>query len=206
MNLDRELEMIKALIPKVWRYETVDLDEPFKHVHGTSYHVYIDSWIAQMWNNLRSSRMNLYKVIRRQLLKGYTQYSPPLFSREEFITQTQAAEQVIRTTIAGICASVPQISGMIPFPHPSAPDVFSLNSARHKLHPRGTFLNACRPTGLHHLIWPLYSSGVCDLSSSELRQWAIDALYFIALKIGTRQAIVLADELRKIERVDGSGD
>jgi hypothetical protein len=203
LNLDRVLDRIKALIPKIWRYKTVRLDEPFEHVHDTFYHFYIDPWIAQMWNNLRSSRIRLYNIVRKQLSKGYTQYSPPLFSREEFLQQMQAAENVLRTTAAAICASVPQIAGMIEFPRDSTADMINLHNTHFRLHPRGTFLNASRPTGLHHLIWPLFSAGSPDLSSKELRQYTIDTLYFVALRIGTRQAIAFAHELEEIQNAAG---
>jgi hypothetical protein len=208
LKLDRELGEIKALIPKIWRYETVHLDKPFEYAYGTFYHKYLDPWIAQMWNNLRSSRIHMYSIIRDQLSKGYRQHSPPLFSREQFTAQTQAAEHVIRTTSAAICASGPQLTGMIAFPKLPAPKPGAVPPAsrpvaisphggtRGKLHPPGTFLDPSRPTGLHHLIWPLYSAAVSDLPNSKLRQWTIDTLHFIALRIGTRQAVVLADELK----------
>jgi hypothetical protein len=206
LKLDDVLDSIKALIPNIWRYKIIHLDEPVEHVHGAFYHVYIDSWIAQMWNNLRSSRIRLYNIVRDQLFKGYTQYSPPLFSREEFLKQTRAAEQILLTTAAATCASAPQIAGMIAFPPSCTVDLMTQPNDKFKLHPRGTFLNSTRPTGLHHLIWPLFSAGSTELVSNELRQWTIDTLYFIALKIGTRQAIVLANELKEIQTVPRVSD
>ncbi|KAF2630814.1 hypothetical protein BU25DRAFT_334528 [Macroventuria anomochaeta] len=210
ISLDRELDSIKALIPKIWRYETIHLKQPSKYAYGTFYHVYTDSWIAQMWNNLRSCRMSLYRVIREQLWKGRA-CNPPLFSREEVEPQVAAAEKIIRTTIAAVCASVPQLTGMIIFlqwPAPTSggpfagsfPEVVNPDHARYQIHPPGTFLDPARPTGMHHLIWPLYAAGLSDLASNEMRQWVIQMLYFIALRIGTRQAVVLADSLKEMQK------
>lgn len=56
---------------------------------------------------------------------------------------------------------------------------------------------------MHHLIWPLYAAGSSDLASDGMRQYAIDMLHFIALRIGTQQAIVLADGLKGMQ-VSGS--
>ena len=208
-NLDRELDNIRALIPKIWQYETVRLEQPSPHAYGSFYHIYMDSWIAQMWNNLRLCRMHLYRIIREQLWKGRA-CVPPLFSLEEVQPQIAAAEQVIRTTAAAVCASAPQLTGMIvfsqwPTPKPggsfagSHAEVARLDDARYQIHAPGTFLDPGRPTGMHHLIWPLYAVGSSDLSSSEMRQWTIDMLYFIALRIGTRQAVVLADSLKEMQ-------
>lgn len=210
INLDRELDSIKALIPKIWQYDTVRLQRPSEHAFGSFYHVYMDSWIAQMWNNLRLCRMHLYKIIREQLWKG-RKCVPPLFSQEEVEPQIAAAQKVIQITTASMCASAPQLTGMIPFPDysTSGPGGLSAGSsreaaapddARPQLHPPGTFLDPAKPTGMHHLIWPLYAAGSSDLSSKEMRQYAIDMLYFIALRIGTRQAVVLAESLKEMHQ------
>ncbi|KAJ4380073.1 hypothetical protein N0V86_004381 [Didymella sp. IMI 355093] len=104
ISLDRELDSIKAIIPKVWQYETVRLERPSDYAFGSFYHIYMDPWIAQI------------------------------------------------------------------------------------------------PTCMYHLSWPLYAAGSSDLSSSEMRQYAIDMLYFVALRIGTRQAVVLAEALKEMQR------
>ena len=52
---------------------------------------------------------------------------------------------------------------------------------------------------MHHLIWPLYAAGSSDLASDGMRQYAIDMLHFIALRIGTQQAVVLAGGLKGMQ-------
>ncbi|KAF9692254.1 hypothetical protein EKO04_009373 [Ascochyta lentis] len=207
-NLDRELDSIKALMNRIWQYETVQLKQPSEYAYGTFYHIYTDSWIAQMWNNLRSCRMYLYRTMREQLCKGHT-CNPSLFPRNEIAPRIAAAEKVIRTTTAAICASAPQLTGMIAFPHcpaptpdasfaDSLPDVPALVDPLFKPHPPGTFLDPACPTGMHHLIWPLYAAGMSELSSNEMRGWVIEMLHFVALRIGTRQAVVLADGVKEV--------
>ncbi|KAJ4984497.1 hypothetical protein SVAN01_10049 [Stagonosporopsis vannaccii] len=210
ISIDRELDSIKAHLPRTWHYDTVRLQQPSKYAHGSFYHVYADPWIAQMWNNLRLCRMHLYRVIREQLWKARA-CVPPLFSREEVEPQIAAAQAVIQTITASMCASVPQLTGMVTFSDYSTGGPSGLsagsnaeaagpNAARHQVHPPGTFLDPAKPTGMHHLIWPLYAAGSSDLSSNEMRQYAIDMLYFIALRIGTRQAVVLADHLKEMQQ------
>ncbi|CAO2649174.1 Nn.00g101230.m01.CDS01 [Neocucurbitaria sp. VM-36] len=207
LAIDRELSEIKSLMPSIWHYETVYLEQPSEYQYGDCYHVYLDPWIAQMWNNLRSCRMYLYKIMRENATKACELYDPPLFSEEEIAPQREAAVQVMRTTAAHVIASVPQITGMIPFPsrtspkskNPLAPEQ-ERQTSKYTLHPPGTFLDRGNSTGMVHLIWPVYAVGQSDLATPELRQWCIETLHNIALQIGTRQAVVLADELKATQR------
>ncbi|KAF2710438.1 hypothetical protein K504DRAFT_262151 [Pleomassaria siparia CBS 279.74] len=207
IHLDRDLDEIGAFMPNIWKYETVYIEEPAEYVYGNSYHVYLDPWLAQMWNNLRAVRLILHKILRSELLKGLAS-CPPLFERSVAEAQIRASEQVIRSTSADICASTPQITGQIPFPDPlnARPSIEALFSdhfdpkdPRFKLHPPGTFWNPFRPTGLHNLIWPVYSLAECCMCPKDLREWAIQQLHFVALKIGARQAVVMANELKELQ-------
>lgn len=206
-RIDRELDEVKALMPSIWHYETVRIEEHSEYHYENFYSVYVDPWIAQMWNHLRSCRMYLYKAARENIKKGCEEYDPPLFSEAEVQPQKEGAEQVMRATVAGIIASVPQITGMIPFPTRLEPRDFTSRNAnpevkntRYKLHPPGTYLNPAKSPGMVHLIWPLYAAGQSDFATYEMRKWCIETLQFIALRIGTRQAVVLADELIETQR------
>lgn len=209
INLDRELNDITALRPKTWQFETVHLEALCKDVYGSSYHIYMDPWFAQMWDILRLCRMHLCKIIRDHIYKGCS-CSPPLFSQDEAEAQVARAEHVVRATIEEVCASVPQLTGMTAFPkHPSPngrksftglrPKSAAPDHSRRQIHPPGTLLDPARPTGMHHVIWPLYAAGSSDLASDGMRQYAIDMLEFIALHIGTQQATVLADGLKGMQ-------
>ncbi|KAJ4370374.1 hypothetical protein N0V83_004892 [Neocucurbitaria cava] len=206
LAIDNELDEIKSLMPSIWHYETIYLEQPSEYQFGDCYHVYVDPWIAQMWNNLRSCRMYLYKIMRENVTKGLELYDPPLFSVQEIAPRKEAAEHVMRTTASRVVASVPQITGMIPFPtvtsllsKPPAASGQQRHPSKYTIHAPGTFLDPAKSTGMVHLIWPVYAVGQSDLSSPKLRQWCIETLHTIALQIGTRQAIVLADELKEIQ-------
>jgi hypothetical protein len=206
LGLTREMDEIRTLMPSVWDFETVYLERPSEHLYGNMYHVYLDPWIAQMWNNVKSCRLCLEKIIRENLNKGWTQHDPPLFSKEEYESLKATAEETTLTTAAAVVASVPQITGMIPFPdlntakrRASDPNV-AVPSSVYKLCPPGTYINAAQSTHMVHLIWPLYAAGGVDLMDNEMRDWAIDILHYVALRLGNRQAVVLADELKEIQR------
>jgi hypothetical protein len=204
LEIDREMDEIKALMTSIWKYEEVHLEQRSEYFHGKIYHVYLDPWIAQMWNNVNCCRMCLYKIIREHLAKGWTQYDPPLFSAQEYESTKAAAEATQRATSAAIVASVPQILGMLPFPDPTTAQRRASNTTPERstvprtLLPPGTFNDAA--TSVVHLIWPLYAASQVDLVSPEMRQWGIETLQYIALRIGTRQAVVLAEELKEIQR------
>lgn len=83
---------------------------------------------------------------------------------------------------------------------PSQPKPGGQNSARTHVLPPGTLLDPTKPTGLHHLIFPLYAAGSSDTSDLEMRLYARDILCFIALRIGTLQAVVLAKDLNKMQK------
>ncbi|KAF2015755.1 hypothetical protein BU24DRAFT_491966 [Aaosphaeria arxii CBS 175.79] len=209
LELDRELDHLKTLIPNIWLYETVYLDEPDEYCYTDHYHIYLDPWVAQMLNNLRSCRLLLHGAIYTSLRKGLA-HTPPLFTPEYAASQSKASLQVLRAGSAGICAATPQIIGQLPFPtlnpaeaseatHPS--DLIDAKDPKYRLQPPGTFANVAKPTGIYHLIWPLYAIGAAELSPPDLTAWTIKVLYFIALKIGMRQAVALADELsEKLKR------
>lgn len=68
-----------------------------------------------MWKNLRLCLVHLYKLIRTQIWKGNA-LDPPLFMQEETEHHIFAAEQIIQEMAVGVCASVPQMTGMTAFP------------------------------------------------------------------------------------------
>lgn len=210
LNLDRELDQIKALMPDVWNYETIYLESPPDYMFGNKYHIYTDPWIAIMWNNVRSCRMYLYKIIVENIEKGCNNYHPPLFNAAEIAPQREVAQRILRATAAGVIASVPQITGMIPFPVPPTPSEVAQVAAtgvpipkqQFLLQPPGSYNDRMRSSGMHHLIWPVFTAGGLAITSYQLRQWCIETLQLIALQIGTRQAIILAEELQQKQRAN----
>ncbi|KAF1838352.1 hypothetical protein BDW02DRAFT_542175 [Decorospora gaudefroyi] len=203
--LDRELDVLKTVMPSVWRYRNVQLERDSVYHSGRVYSIYADPWIAQMWNRLRPCRLHLHRLIQENITKGCLEYDPPLFSLEQISSQMEVSERILRATTVGVIASVPQITGMVPFPTPLDAQPASASSSHdedlssYTLHALGTFLNPAKSPGIMHLIWPLYLSSTFDFVSYERRQWVIEILQFIALRIGSRQAIVFAEELKGLQ-------
>jgi hypothetical protein len=199
MVIDQELDAIKILMPPIWHYQNYQLEEGSEYMYGKVYSVYVDPWITQMWNNLRACRLYLYKIIRTNIQKGCEDYSPPLFSADHIRSQKEAADRTLRATAIAIIASVPQITGMIPFPSGPHTDL-----SNYTLHTPGTFLDPAKSPGMMHLIWPLYATCIFSFTPSSMRQWVIETLHFIARRIGSRQAVVLAEELKSLKSSVGS--
>ncbi|KAH7072644.1 hypothetical protein BKA63DRAFT_47785 [Paraphoma chrysanthemicola] len=206
LKIDHELDAIKGLMPRIWDYDVIHLDQPSEHLYSGTYHTYLEAWIAQMWNNVNSCRLSLYKIVRENLARGWMWHQPALFSPTEHESLNRIAEDVLRSTSTAIFASVPQITGMIPFPDLSmarrrASKAEPIDTAPlYTLQPAGTYLDVSKSTHMVHLIWPLYAAAQIDLISTGTRQWCIDVLHYVALRIGTRQAVVLADELKEMQR------
>lgn len=206
LELDRELDDIKVLMPTVWDNERVTLEQPSEHLYGNIYDIYLDPWIAQMWNNVLSCRIQIYKVVQESLVKGML-YDPPLFSQEQQDELGTQALQIQVESVQAIIAAVPQVTGMIPFPdiqtaRRCAADpsirISEVDKNTYGLSPPGTYLDPTQSTHMVHLIWPLYDAAKLPFASRELTQWAIEILHFVALRIGNRQAVVLADELKEV--------
>lgn len=207
-QIDKELEDTMSSITNIWMYKTVYLETPIKDVYGSFYHIYLDPWAAQLWSNLHCIKLLLYSVVRTELMKGM-KYSPPLFKKEAGSSQLKASENIIRTATAGICACVPQLTGQIAFPDLSSrkPDMstpftnlIDPQDPIFRLQPRGTFLNSSKSTGMHFLVWLLYHAGMAESNPNSFREWAIEVLHFLALRIGTREAVILAEELKQANR------
>ncbi|KAJ4301133.1 hypothetical protein N0V90_003223 [Kalmusia sp. IMI 367209] len=201
LKLVHELDSMHFFLQTLWRYEVVYMDKPAEHVFGTFYHIYLNSWVVSMWNILRTCRVRLFKILRIQVNKGLRHY-PPLFSVEDAEAHIKTCEEVIRTQILAICASTPQLTGQVAFPHQvkeglkGGVDSVDLHHKKFTIHPQDTFLEPFKATGLDHLIGPLYEVGRSDYGP-ELTEFVVHQLLFIARKIGTRQAILLAEELKE---------
>jgi hypothetical protein len=163
-------------------------------------------------------QLSLYSILRVHLLKDLA-LDFPVFSKEELKRQLQAAEEVIQGICAEVYATVPQITGQIAFPSPGAPTPFPTSTnprisiptysldkslSEFKIHPPGTFLSAARPSGMHHLVYPMWVVGQQEPTLPGLTQWAIGRLHFLAHTIGSRMPLAYAEDLR--QKLDNKSD
>ena len=200
-KIDKEFGEIRSCVLNSWKYRSILTEKLDGHAYGNFYHVYLHPWITQTWNYLRMCQLKLHEIIRDESLK---MLGRNLSSLSTSIVQARirSSEHAIQKICSEICASVPQVMGQIRFPdipgEEATPmtcidDFFDPEDLKSKLHPPGTFFDPSRPTGLHELILPLYSVG--KIGPRDLKDWAVRQLHFIALRMGTHQALALANEL-----------
>lgn len=203
---DQDLDCLEKGVPKIFAYRTKFLGGPREHVYGRFYHIYLDPWIVQMWNQWRVSRIHLHRIICAKIYQGIEQL-PHIFTPEIASKYIQASEQIMRACSDAICASTPQITGQIPFPDLPADtrfdtsdtlfDLFDEQNPSSRLHPRGTCLKTGRPTSMQYLAYPIYQAAAWEEGPTTRKDWAIDALHFLARNVGTKQAVLYADDLKQ---------
>ncbi|KAF1953840.1 hypothetical protein CC80DRAFT_476676, partial [Byssothecium circinans] len=158
LRINRDLDNVQADIPDAWRYRTVHLEQPSQHVFGDYYDIYSDCWSVQVWNHLRLCRMTLHRYLRAQLTIQ-TQQKPLQRPMDDIMRQIDESERLSLECMSGICATIPQLTGQIPFPSrdPSSSQslrAFPLPSQKldeqseSQLRPPGFYLHPSRPTGL----------------------------------------------------------
>ena len=207
VKIDEDLNRGKPHMPSIWHFDVVKLEKPSEHHRGNFYYVYTDPWIAQMWNNLKCVQIYLYKNMRKNVVRSYKEHDPPLLPMDEVESLIKTTDQLIRAAIDDIIASVPQVTGMIPFPKIPTPKGTATSTppmtrqlSTYEIHPPGTFLDPSRCPRMIHLIWPMYTIGLLEQCSEEIRQWCVEILQFVALRIGIRQAVFFAEELKKHQK------
>jgi hypothetical protein len=199
-SLDQQLNDIKALLPSAWHPRRVRLDIPSDHYYGNMYSVCLHPVITQMWNYTRFLGIQVHEIIRTNLMRVCEeqvceeQASPP-FGAINLKACIRQEEDMLRANVAAIIAAVPQTTGMIPSPKAFAAGSISEGEG-HVIREPGTFISSVVSPRLMQLIQPLYAVGTCALISHDTRQWIIKILHFVALRIGSRQAVVLAAELQ----------
>jgi hypothetical protein len=199
-RLDQELNDIKALLPPAWHPKRVRLDTPSDHYHGNMYSVCFHPVITQMWNYTRFLGIQVHDIIRTSLMRVCEEqvceeHASPPFGTVNLKACIRQEEDMLRANVAAIIAAVPQTTGMIPSPTSYAAESISEGEG-HVIREPGTFISSVVSPRLMQLIQPLYAVGTCPLISHGTRQWIIKILHFVALRIGSRQAVVLAAELQ----------
>lgn len=194
IGLEKELADILSFKTGIWNFVTVRLGAPSEFVAESLYHVYTDPWITYMWNNLRSCEFALHKIILQEF--AHTSPANLPFKGDELMKQVSSSKQAVQRIATDIRASLPQITGQLPFPT-SLPTETAVISTM-KLYPPGTFLAFRTPTCLHHIIWPLYEASRFECSD-EMREWAIGRLHWVGVQVGHKQGIALAEELQALQ-------
>jgi hypothetical protein len=197
-NLDQELEEIKALIPVSWHPIKVLLNKCSEHYYGNLYSLCLAPVITQMWNQTRFLGLQIHEIIRANLVRMCEEHVSPRFDAASLKACIQHEEDMLRANVAAIVAAIPQTTGMVP-----SNTSFAVMSTTEKdediIREPGTFINSVISPRLMRSIQPLHAVGKCVLITDGLRKWIIKILHFVALRVGSRQAIVLAAELQELQ-------
>jgi len=188
LKLDGIMLSIASAVPPGWEYETVYLGEDSKYVYKGCYHIYYDVWMAQIWNALRTIRILLNETIRDVLLEGFA-LKPPVFSGSEHTAQFQISTDTLYELQADILYSVPQHMGIFPERGESGSLIQQVGGVYGRM------------SGGWFLLWPLWLAGVMDISTEEVRDYALLNLGNIGDVMGIKQAYVLAELLRAKQEV-----
>jgi hypothetical protein len=197
-RLNQELDEIKALLPVAWHPKKVRLTARSDHYCGNLYTLCLHPVITQMWNYTRFLGIQIHEIIRMSLGRVYEEHPSLHFDAASLKVCIQHEEDMLRANVAAIIAAVPQTTGMVQSPTSFAVDLTSEEDEAVIRDP-GTFINSVVSPRLMQLIQPLYAVGTCGLITHDMREWIIEILHFVALRIGSRQAVVLAAELQGLQ-------
>jgi hypothetical protein len=138
--------------------------------------------MAQMWNSLRTTRILLNELIRDTLLAGFSA-KPPVFSSTEYTAQFQISTDTMYEMQADILCTVPQHIGYFPEGKTTFQTLSEINQ---------TMLPTIKMSGGQFLIWPLWTAGILDIATEEVREFVIRNLNSIGRTMGIKQAHALA--------------
>lgn len=202
LDLDGAFTELFSSVPAAWKYEVMSSDSGTFHsellYEGCStYHLYPDFGIAQIWNSMRACRILLNRAIRDVLLRGFAA-KPPVFVSLEHTTVFQAVTDMLFQLRDDILASVPQyfergdnIPGLSE-PLDTSSLASSGTSSRHSIVQPPDQASGLRASGGYFLVWPLYLVGSMDITTEPMRLWIIKCLQYIGRSEGMQLAVAVA--------------
>ena len=64
IDIDNDLKCWQESLPSYWRYAIIEIGETSDHIYfEKKQHVYSDLWVAEAWNNWRTLRILVNKII-----------------------------------------------------------------------------------------------------------------------------------------------
>jgi hypothetical protein len=202
LELDSAFLELLSNVPAAWKYEVMSTDSGLVNPElvfkaCSTYHVYRDFGVAQIWNSMRACRILLNRAIRDMLLRGFAA-KPPVFVALEHTALFQAATDTLFQLRYDILASVPQYleCGDNTPGWSESLDTSSLVSSgagsRHSLVLPSDQTPGPLASGGYFLIWPLYLVGAMDITTEPMRLWIIERLQCIGRSQGIQLAVTVA--------------
>ena len=199
MDLDAKFLRLSLEVEPAWQYKTVQVDEKSAHHYQLYHHVYPAEHIAQLWNVLRLTRIELNELICSHCLdcQGCVKQDSKILALYQYATRT------IIAMASSICASVPQYieqdSGS------SKMSMTSTNSSRIISDNNNHILSIGQPNPTRHLpcyrlIFPLYVAAQSTAAPRSLKLWVIDQLLYMAEFHAIENAAIVARILESGEK------
>ncbi|RDW79460.1 hypothetical protein BP6252_04098 [Coleophoma cylindrospora] len=191
LEIDREFTDVFVGLPESWQYTTVYTDANPDKVWNSNFHAYSNSWVAHIWNAMRTCRVLLHEAIHFQLRK-VENHNPPLFSEHERVRLYRNSTTTLIQLRSDILASIPQHTGsnLDEDDWPGHAPLQTSPETPRQAPPREESI--LRGTRGYFILWPLYLVGSMDLSTDAIRAWVSNRLSCIADETGILQASVLA--------------
>ena len=171
-------------------YASIIARELSPDVFSDHWHLYNDIFVADLWNNYRSIRINVNEIIVKQLslMNGYQPTPLILHYSPDYDNQLDCSKRTVLELSRQICAAVPFYMGCNLYTNdtPRESPYNIKNAARAKL-----------------ILWPLYVAGQSELISDVMRGWIADQLEKIGETMGLGKAKALSGLVRSKHRAQG---
>ncbi|MCJ1376753.1 hypothetical protein MMC20_007998 [Loxospora ochrophaea] len=199
VELDFKLSRLAVNVPPSWQYKTILVDQKSTHHYELYHHVYPAEHVAQMWNTLRQTRIQLNEQIYARCLdcKGAPKNDPQAVALHLY------ARKTISEMISDICASVPQYIGDHPKSFQSSAMIITLGRDSSGGDSQIPGIGESNPTPYlpcYRLIFPLYAVTQFPSAPPPLKPWVIKQLRFIAEHHGIENAAAVARILESGEK------
>ncbi|KIW64516.1 hypothetical protein PV04_09444 [Phialophora macrospora] len=177
--IDAHAAIVARSFPQSWAYDTVSTSQDKMGVYQNKYHLYPNHRAAQLWNEVRMTRLALNEILLdysdnacQRNDRDADERGKPLFPlRARYLRVVeQMATEICQSTTQFLCRPRSGTSATLPIgivsPSPKTP-----------------------PASVYFLIWPLFTAaGASRVASKSLIAFAIDRLHFIQRAMNIPQA------------------
>jgi hypothetical protein len=177
--IDANAALVARSFPQSWVYDTVVTSQDKKGVYKNKYHLYPNHRAAQLWNEVRMTRLALNEILLgysedacQSNDEGADEGGKDLFSlRARYLRVVeQMATEICQSTTQFLCRPRSGTSPVQPI------DIVSSSATP-------------PAASVYFLIWPLFTAaGASRVASKSLIAFAIERLHFIEREINIPQA------------------
>jgi Fungal specific transcription factor domain len=178
-DVDNQARDMALEMPDSMSFYVVHTARPDAAIFGSTYHIYPNHHVAQLWNTIRMTRVMLNNMIWEQ--NARTDTDRLLNPTDEPTAPRKDAQTAVSQMASEICGSVPQ----------------SLDYA-----PCEATFHPTTVASRYFLIWPLFVAGACQLCSPTMREWIIGRLKYIEVQMKIPQAGRVAEKVRRGDDLD----